>query len=443
MKLGSDTYLQPIKDLKWCTGCGHWKVLRALNKALVKLALPKENIVIVTDIGCIGLADRFFKTNAFHGLHGRAITYATGIKLANPDLNVIVLMGDGACGIGGTHVVNAARRNIGITIIVCNNFNYGMTGGQQSITTPLEGLTVTSPYGNIEAPLDVCALGIAGQASWVARIAATNSNKDKMVDLLTEALRYNGFAMLDVWEICTGRFQRINALNEGVLQRKIHEWGFKEYKQSRSRPEFSKEYRKRTIKGAQDQPSGRIDLTPKFNTNLKRSIKIKVAGSAGQAIQTAAIFFGGGAVLSGLYATQRNTFPMTQRSGHSIAEMIISPNPIGFTAVSKPDYLIITSGEGLKENLKLIPEMQRKNTIYIDENLKPELPRTKAKKCYFPAHRSLKLDNKASPIIGLTNLLQLTNIYPIKAFQEACERIEPSYAVKNIKVIEKTLESIK
>ncbi len=113
------TYMtDKVGPLPFCPGCGHHLVIKALDKAMVKLQLDPQNVVIVTDIGCIGLSDRYFTTNAFHGLHGRSITYACGLKLARPELTVIALKGDGGCGIGGTHLLNVARRNIGITVLV-------------------------------------------------------------------------------------------------------------------------------------------------------------------------------------------------------------------------------------------------------------------------------------------------------------------------------------
>ena len=112
----------------FCPGCGHTLTNDHLNAALVQLQLDPRKTVVVTDIGCVGMSDQYFDVQAFHGLHGRAITYATGIKLANPDLTVVVLMGDGGVGIGGAHLINAARRNIGIIVLVFNNLNFGMTG---------------------------------------------------------------------------------------------------------------------------------------------------------------------------------------------------------------------------------------------------------------------------------------------------------------------------
>ncbi len=125
----------------FCPGCGHGPILDHLNKALVKAAIDPAKVVLVSDIGCSGLSDQYFATHAFHGLHGRSLTYATGIKLARPELTVIVVIGDGGTGIGGTHLLQAARRNIGITVLVFDNFNFGMTGGQHSTTTPPGAVT--------------------------------------------------------------------------------------------------------------------------------------------------------------------------------------------------------------------------------------------------------------------------------------------------------------
>src|SRR5208337_2677558 len=156
----------------FCPGCSHSIVMDYLNTALIKLQLDPHQIVIVTDIGCSGLSDQYFNTNAFHGLHGRAVTYGTGLKLANPELKVIVIMGDGGCGIGGHHVLNAARRNIGLTVLVLNNFNYGMTGGQHSVTTPHGGKTSTTPSGTLERPLDIAGTVAANGANLAIRATA-------------------------------------------------------------------------------------------------------------------------------------------------------------------------------------------------------------------------------------------------------------------------------
>ena len=187
-----DTYLDDaMLPLPFCPGCGHRAILRALDKALVVQQWDRRSVVIVTDIGCVGLSDRYFTTNAFHGLHGRSITYATGIKLANPELHVIVLIGDGGCGIGGNHLINAARRNVGLTVLVANNFNFGMTGGQHSVLTPHQAITSTTRAGNLERPLDLCATVNVCGAGFVARSTTfdpqTVGSSQGQMDILGDA----------------------------------------------------------------------------------------------------------------------------------------------------------------------------------------------------------------------------------------------------------------
>ena len=131
-----DSFLNDQRPPVFCPGCSHDRITHTLDKAFQKMGLSGNQIAIVSDIGCSGLFDTFFNTHAFHGLHGRALTYATGIKMAAPDTKVIVTMGDGGQGIGGAHLLAASRRNLDLTLLILNNFNFGMTGGQFSATTP-------------------------------------------------------------------------------------------------------------------------------------------------------------------------------------------------------------------------------------------------------------------------------------------------------------------
>ena len=158
-----DSLLNSSRPSVFCPGCSHDQVLHALDQALTDMGISGEDVVIVTDIGCSGLFDTFFNTHAFHGLHGRALTYATGIKMARPDLKVIVTMGDGGLGIGGAHVLSTCRRNIDLTLLVLNNFNYGMTGGQCSATTPQDAQVGSGFLNRLEKPLDICQVAGGGR----------------------------------------------------------------------------------------------------------------------------------------------------------------------------------------------------------------------------------------------------------------------------------------
>lgn len=170
-------------------------------RAIDQLGLRQEDIVIVTGIGCSGLIYNYLRFDGFHGTHGRALAAATGIKIANPKLHVIVPMGDGDCAaIGGNHFIHAARRNIDVTAIVINNQIYGMTGGQSSPTTLPQSRTATAPRGHMERPFDICELAKGASATYVAR--GVTSNPIQLADLLTTAIAHKGFSVVEALSPC-------------------------------------------------------------------------------------------------------------------------------------------------------------------------------------------------------------------------------------------------
>lgn len=208
------TYINEAKlPTFWCSGCGHGVIIKALAQAFDELALPNHQIVVVTGIGCFGRADDYFMTNTLHTLHGRAIAYATGVKIGNPDLTVVALMGDGdAASIGGNHLIHAARRNLGIVALCANNRNYGMTGGQYSPTTKHGDITATSRYGFPENEFDLCELLKAAGASFVAR--STVYHYRLLVKYLKKAITLNGFGFIEVLEPCPTMYGKFNDLGE-------------------------------------------------------------------------------------------------------------------------------------------------------------------------------------------------------------------------------------
>nr|WP_287070045.1 thiamine pyrophosphate-dependent enzyme [Pyrobaculum sp.] len=192
----------------WCPGCGDYGILEALRRALAELSLPNEQVVVVSGIGCSSQLPHFMKTYGIHGLHGRAVAIASGIKIANPKLKVVVVGGDGdGYGIGLNHMIHAARRNIGITYIVSNNQVYGLTTGQMSPTT-LKGVkTKTTPYGSIDEPVNPLALALAAGATYVAR--GFSGDVAHLAKLIKEALSHRGFALVDVLSPCV-TFNKVN-----------------------------------------------------------------------------------------------------------------------------------------------------------------------------------------------------------------------------------------
>ena len=328
----------------FCPGCGHGPILDRLNEAMVKLDLDPARVVIVSDIGCSGLSDQYFTTSAFHGLHGRSITYATGIKLANPDLEVIVIMGDGGTGIGGAHLLSAARRNVGITVIVMNNLNFGMTGGQHSTTTPEGGVTSTTPRGNLEHPLDICAtVGVNG-AAYVYR--GSSFDKD-LADRFVAAMTTPGFAMLDIWDLCTAYYVRSNKFTRAGMEESMRSWGMEPgLLYERTVTEYATGYRAAHATIAGTPVAGPRPVTVGYEHALDRPMSLVVAGSAGGKVRSAARLVAMGGLRSGLWAAQRDDYPVTVKAGHSVTELWLAPDEMPLTAVARPDVFAVISDDG-------------------------------------------------------------------------------------------------
>lgn len=212
-----------------CPGCGHGIALRALLWAVHELKIAKDRLAIVSGIGCSGRVGAYIDANTFHVTHGRPLAFATGLALARPDLEVVVITGDGDClAIGGNHLIHACRRNLHLTCLMFNNEIYGMTGGQVSPTTSDARLTTTTPYGNTEPAFDACALAAAAGASLVGR--GLTLQTPALKNLIKDALAHRGFSFVEVISDCTEIFGRKNDLGsspEMILRQK-----------SAMRPEF-------------------------------------------------------------------------------------------------------------------------------------------------------------------------------------------------------------
>jgi 2-oxoglutarate ferredoxin oxidoreductase subunit beta len=207
----------------WCAGCGIGIVMGALIRAIDDLALDKNSIALISGIGCTGRMPVYLDFNTMHTTHGRALAFATGLKLARPEMTVIAMMGDGdALAIGGNHFIHAARRNIGVTAIVVNNQIYGMTGGQVSPTTPTGMRATTTPYGNFDQPFPITDLAIAAGAAFVAR--STVYHATELDRFFARGIQTPGFAVIEAVSYCHTTFGRINRLGSAVaMMRAIRE----------------------------------------------------------------------------------------------------------------------------------------------------------------------------------------------------------------------------
>lgn len=210
-------YLRSSKSFPhiWCPGCGNGIVLSALIRAIDRGGYSKDDIVLISGIGCSGRLPAYVDFNTLHTTHGRALTFATGVKLANPSLKVIVVMGDGdAVAIGGNHFIHAARRNVDITAIIINNQIYGMTGGQTSPTTPYGMVTCSSPYGNMESSFNICRLAEAAGAAFVGR--STVYHARLLEKVIGDALGKSGFSVVEAVSHCVTHIGKQVGINSPV-----------------------------------------------------------------------------------------------------------------------------------------------------------------------------------------------------------------------------------
>jgi 2-oxoglutarate/2-oxoacid ferredoxin oxidoreductase subunit beta len=199
----------------WCPGCGIGSVVTCFVEAIRRSGIDQDKLAVVSGIGCSGRVAGYVNFDSIHATHGRAIPVATGLKLANPELKVVVVSGDGdLVSIGGNHFIHAARRNMDITVICINNFTYGMTGGQVTPTTPTSANASTTPYGNYEYPMTLPFLADACGASYVARWTSLHSRN--VTQSIEEALHKRGFSFVEVITPCTTLYLRRNRLGDGV-----------------------------------------------------------------------------------------------------------------------------------------------------------------------------------------------------------------------------------
>ncbi len=199
----------------WCAGCGIGSAMSCFLRAINRAGIDPDKVAVVSGIGCTGRVAGYIKLDSFHTTHGRAIPFATGLKLANPELKVVVFSGDGdLVAIGGNHLIHGARRNIDMTVICVNNFNYGMTGGQVGPTSPFQSRTTTTPYGNFESPFNLPYLLSASGAPYIARWTVLHMRQ--LEKTMAEAMTRPGFTFIEVIASCPVTYGRLNKEPTGL-----------------------------------------------------------------------------------------------------------------------------------------------------------------------------------------------------------------------------------
>ena len=366
------SFLNKNRPPVFCPGCTHERITKGLDDALIKMGVPAEKTVIVTDIGCSGLFDTFFNVHALHGAHGRALTYAAGLKLADPELNVIVTMGDGGLGIGGAHVLAACRKNLDMTLVILNNFNFGMTGGQYSATTPTDAVVGSEFLNQAEIPIDICKIARAAGATYISKC----SGHDKgLADELVSAMQHKGFSVVETLGMCTGRYTKRNNLTPKVIDEMIQahpvEGGVVE---ENMRPEYGENYRKLAQeKGKFPEPLVAEKL---INLPNPQRQEVVILGSAGMRIVTAGDMVCYAGISAGMNASIKNDYNITVLRGQSVSEILLSPEKIGYTGIESPTVVLALSDEGVARRQKIFANLSEDTFVLKEKSV--EIPETKA-----------------------------------------------------------------
>jgi len=368
-----DSLLNKSRPPVFCPGCGHEIVVRALDRAFQNMGLDGNQICLVSDIGCSGLFDTFFNTHAFHGLHGRVLTYATGIKLCRPELHVVATMGDGGLGIGGAHLLAACRRNVNLTLLVLNNFNFGMTGGQCSATTPSQAEVASGFLNRLDKPLDLHSVAVAAGAAYMASISGYRKGLNRAIE---EAIRFDGFAVVEILGICPGRYTRRNKLTPKVIEEELAEKGHKNGPvPSNAGPEYGWAYRQLSSSQEPAETPTAIEAVLKPLTAARQDVII--LGAAGQQVITAGRLLGLAAMAAGLHVTQKNDYDITVLRGPSIAELILSPGEIDYPEIDKPSVILALAAEGVARRKNIFGSADESTLVIQASGV--SIPETKAR----------------------------------------------------------------
>lgn len=397
--MAESPFLSP-EPLPFCPGCSHHLVVRQTAKALTRLGLKPLEVVLVTDIGCHGIVDPFFRTHTVHGLHGRSSALGAGIAAGLKKGKVVVYMGDGGASIGLQHLVECARMNFPLTVLVLNNMLYGMTGGQPSSLTPCGFKTPLRPEGKPEPHYDLCRIVHSAGAEYVSRLNGTGDFSEGLV----EAFSVPGFSLVEVVEICPSYGLRYNPgqKTEVLAQNAGLEFGVW---RNPAKPVLRLTLNTNRASLLDEKPIAR-----QWTVKVENRLGILLGGSAGGGIQQAAELLARAAIASGLYSTKKGTYPVTVGTGYSVAEVVIDRQPILYTGIQTPDVVVVVSQDGLSYTEKLLRKMKQ-GLLVIDESL--TLPPSGVKVITQPFVKMAGAKNAA--LLALLYFLKSTGTLPVEA----------------------------
>lgn len=379
----------------WCPGCGHGIAFRSLLHAMANLGLDKDNVIMTCGIGCPARAAYYSDVNGLRTPHGRAIAFATGAKMHRPETTNILLLGDGDCvGIGGNHLLHAARRNIDLTVIVLNNSNYGMTGGQVSPTTPIGKRTATTTLGNLEAPIDISRVAIAAGATFVAR--TTSYHVPQMVSLIEKAIQHKGFSLIECISPCPTSYGRRNGYSLAPeMYRELRDCAVPIAKYETLNVEqkasaictgvLYEEKRSELTDLVYDlMEQAKLNKRELFSKSLAKEnnaqlpqerYEIRLSGAGGQGLVTGGVMLADAGICGGLNAIQTQSYGPESRGGASKSEVVFSNKAIYYPEILESDALLVMSQQACE---KYVPEMKAGSIILADETFVDTIPETEA-----------------------------------------------------------------
>jgi 2-oxoglutarate ferredoxin oxidoreductase subunit beta len=381
----------------YCPGCGYHLVTSQIAKALEKLSIRPLDVVISSDIGCGGLIDAGFTSHTIHGLHGRSVALAMGVSLGLEGKKVIAFQGDGGATIGLQHLLEAARWNVDMTLVIVNNMVYGMTGGQPSGLTPFGFTTVITPRGHEQHPYDLCRLAFDAGAAYALRIMA----KGDISDRLAGAFAVKGFSIVEIVSPCPSYGVK------GVKD--LSDMGIAELELAREREPMKPVAR-------ESKSLIRAELTTMFEAKLKDRVAVVLSGSAGEGVQSAAELLAEAAILSGLKTTKKGDYPITVGTGFSLAEVIISERTVEYTGIQKPDVVIVTSDDGFARVRGLLASGES-TLIVADSSLPIEAKGNIVSRDFRGA-----AGKKGACLAAIAFWLGRSNAIPVDALREATKK---------------------
>jgi len=394
--------------MPFCPGCGHTVVTQQLSRAMEKLEISPFDVIEVSDIGCCGLIDGVIGSHTVHGLHGRSPALAMGIRLGleNPDKKVIVVIGDGGATIGLQHLLEAARQNVDITVLLLDNMIYGMTGGQVSGLTPELLKERMLPEESTVPPFNMVELVHQAGAAYAARVYVGPEVQPR----LEEALQIRGFSMVEILEMCPAHgLKKLKEVKEIS--------GFPPVIRRNER--ISRQLHRHQSKSLFESLT---NIPTKYTSNLKDKIGILIAGSAGEGVQSAGQILASAGISAGLQTTKKGEYPITVGTGFSVAEVILSPEPIHYTGIDEPQVVIIVSRDGWE---KVKGRIAPHTLLIVDEQI--DLPAgTTGVRGKFRE----KAGHKGAALAAVAFWVRQSDSFPVQALQDVISDHPRSEALK-------------